>query len=166
MQQPMQSHGSGQASMYMRLLLMMALSFLSMYALMYAMVDRFDHVYGSLNQVYMAALMAAPMLVFELVLMGAMYDNKVRNRVLVGVGVAATVLFWMLIRQQTAINDRQFLRSMIPHHAGAILMCEQASIKDPAIQRLCVEIVVSQRKEIAQMQALLDRNDVGAVSSP
>ena len=36
--------------------------------------------------------------------------------------LVALAVLWILIRQQAAITDRQFLRSMIPHHAGAILM--------------------------------------------
>ena len=35
--------------------------FAAMYALMYAMVDRFANVYASFNRVYIAGLMAAPM---------------------------------------------------------------------------------------------------------
>lgn len=62
----------------------------------------------------------------------------------------------MFIRQQAAISDKQFLRSMIPHHASAILMCEQASISDPEIKQLCEEIISSQQREIDQMQAKLD----------
>lgn len=33
---------------------------------------------------------------------------------------------------------------MIPHHAGAILMCEQAAITGPRVEALCVEIIDSQ----------------------
>jgi hypothetical protein len=41
-----------------------ALSFISMYVLMYAMVDRFANVYPNFNQFYMAGLMTAPMVLF------------------------------------------------------------------------------------------------------
>ncbi|WP_395708381.1 DUF305 domain-containing protein [Reyranella sp.] len=54
-----------------------------------------------------------------------------------------------------AITDREFLKSMIPHHAGAILMCEKAERKAPEIKKLCVEIVASQQAEIEQMKGLL-----------
>src|SRR6266498_610890 len=57
------------------------------------------------------------------------------------------------IRWQTAISDGQFLRSMIAHHAGAILMCEQAPIQDPEIKRLCSNILKGQQAEIDQMKA-------------
>jgi uncharacterized protein (DUF305 family) len=46
---------------------------------------------------------------------------------------------------------------MIPHHSGAILMCERASVTDPEIVALCRSITESQQKEIAQMQAILQR---------
>jgi hypothetical protein len=51
---------------YARLALMAALSFVAMYVLMYAMVAEWRDVYPNINQAYMAALMAAPMVVIEL----------------------------------------------------------------------------------------------------
>ena len=149
---PKHAHGGH----YVRLLVMVGLSFLAMYALMYAMVDRFENVYGSFNQAWMAGLMAAPMLVIELLVMRGMYPDKKRNVLLIVCGVAATILFWVLIRQQAAITERQFLRSMIPHHAGAILMCEERKGRDGAeVQALCAEILASQRDEIRRMKAML-----------
>lgn len=140
---------------YGRLLLMAVPSFIAMYVLMYAMVDRFANVYTNLNQFYMAGLMAAPMVIIELALMGAMYHDRKRNIVITVVSLLALVGFWAFIRQQTAITDRQFLRSMIPHHAGAILMCEEAPIRDHEIKELCSAIISSQRSEIDQMKARL-----------
>lgn len=140
---------------YSRLLIMAVLSFISMYILMYAMVDSIENVYGNFNQFYMAGLMVAPMLIIELVLMGAMYHDKKINIAIIAVSLLALVVFWSLIRQQTAIWDKQFLRSMIPHHAGAILMCGKAPIQDPKIKELCRSIISSQKEEIAQMKAIL-----------
>lgn len=141
---------------YGQLLLMLLLSFVSMYVLMYAMVDSLSNVYMSFNQVYMAGLMTAPMVMIEMVLMGAMYQNKKVNMVIIAAGLIALIVFWMLIRQQTAITDKQFLRSMIPHHAGAILMCEKASLQDTQIKELCRTIISGQQAEIDQMKALLN----------
>lgn len=45
---------------------MTTLSFLSMYILMYMMVNEFANVYPNLNQLYMAALMTMPMIFIEL----------------------------------------------------------------------------------------------------
>ena len=58
---------------------------------------------------------------------------------------------------QGAVGNEQFLRSMIPHHSGAILMCEQASLTDPEIIALCAQIIPSQSQEIQQMQEILER---------
>jgi phosphoglycerol transferase MdoB-like AlkP superfamily enzyme len=142
---------------YVRLFAMAVLSFISMYVLMYAMVDRIENVYPNFNQFYMAGLMAAPMVLIEVLLMGEMYNNKMLNIVILIASVVAMMLFFVFIRQQVAIYDRQFLRSMIPHHAGAILMCEKAPVQDPEIQQLCKTIITSQRSEIDQMKKILSR---------
>ena len=150
-------HGKAQGGKhYVRLLAMLALSFASMYVLMYAMVDRFANALPNTNQFYMAGLMTAAMAVIELALMGGMYPDAKLNRLILAAGAVALVAFWLLIRQQAAISDRQFLKSMIPHHASALLMCEQAPIRDPEIKELCVGIVASQRAEIDQMKAKLE----------
>jgi Domain of unknown function (DUF305) len=142
---------------YVHLAIMIALSFISMYALMYALVDRFANVYSNLNQFYMAGLMTAPMVVIELALMGSMYKNKTGNIAIVAISVVALGAFFLGIRQQAAIDDKSFLRSMIPHHAGAILMCERAPIQDAEIKKLCSEIISSQQREIDQMKSMLAR---------
>lgn len=142
---------------YRSLLVMTVLSFISMYILMYAMVDVFANVYSSINQVYMAALMTAPMVLIELAVMRSMYKNTRANIAIAAVSIVALVAFFAAIRQQTLVTDTQFLRSMIPHHAGAILMCEEAPIEDAEIKALCASIIEGQRSEITQMKTLLDR---------
>lgn len=142
-------------SHYPALFLMAALSFVAMYILMYAMVDRSSSVYMNINQAYMAGLMSAPMIAIELVLMKSMYPNKKLNALIIVASLVALALFWILIRQQAAVTDKQFLRSMIPHHSGAILMCEKAAIRDAQIKELCSTIVSGQQAEIEQMRARL-----------
>jgi uncharacterized protein (DUF305 family) len=44
---------------------------------------------------------------------------------------------------------------MIPHHAGAILICLKAPVQTPEIKDLCRNIVKGQDEEIKQMKALL-----------
>jgi len=105
----------------------------------------------------MAGLMAAPMVIIEMALMRGMYPNAKLNVMIVLVTVLAMALCWLAIRQQSAISDRQFLRSMIPHHAGAVLMCEQNKLKDPELIRLCQNILSSQKAEISLMKSKLDQ---------
>jgi len=148
---------SSQGHPYRRLLVMMVLSFVAMYVLMYAMVDKLPDVFNSINQIYMAGLMAAAMLIIELLVMGGMYPWKKWNTMLIIVGTVALIGLWLAIRQQAAVGDRQFLRSMIPHHSGAILMCREASITDPEIKALCESIIAGQQSEIDRMKAILER---------
>jgi uncharacterized protein (DUF305 family) len=141
---------------YVQLAVMTVVSFVAMYILMYAMVDRFANVYSSVNQFYMAGLMSAPMVLIELVIMREMYKDSRLNLAFGAVALVALVGFFALIRQQAVVTDNQFLRSMIPHHAGAILMCEQAPIQRAEIKKLCLEIISSQKREIDQMKSLLN----------
>jgi hypothetical protein len=136
---------------------MLTLSFVIMFGFMYAMVDRLANVYPNLNQAYMAGLMVAPMAVLELLLMGATYPDKNLNRIIVGASLVVLLGCWIGIRQQIAISDKSFLGSMIPHHAGAILMCNRAPITDPQIRKLCAGIVKSQQAEIEEMKGILNR---------
>jgi hypothetical protein len=149
------SHGKEEGKHYSKLAIMAVLSFICMYALMYSMVNRFDNVFLNVNQFYMAALMASPMIIIEVLLMRMMYKNKKLNATIIGISAIALVGFFLLIRKQTEVSDRQFLKSMIPHHSGAILMCQQADIQDPEVKKLCESIIASQQKEIEQMKTKL-----------
>lgn len=144
---------------YKHLGIMVALSFVAMYILMYAMVNSFGEVFANVNQAYMAGLMVAPMVVIELVVMRAMYQNAKVNAMLIGSSTVMGVLLFVFIQQQTAIGDRQFLRSMIPHHSAAILMCRKASLQDARIRALCQTIMSGQQSEIDLMNAILRESD-------
>ncbi len=145
-----------QTSHYSRFLAMIGLHFIAMYILMYSMVNTLNNVFNSFNQVCMAALMTASMILIELPLMSSMYKSRRLNAIILAVGAAVLIGSFLLIREQTLISDRQFLRSMIPHHAGAILMCEKASIEDREIKELCRKIISGQQAEIDQMKAKLN----------
>lgn len=141
---------------YGLLALMFVLHVVAMYVLMYAMVDSAANIHHSYNQLYMAVLMASPMLMLELLLMGSMYPNKQLNGGIVALGAVLLVGSFFFIRGQVAIADEGFLNSMIPHHAGAVLMCEEAHLTDPQVQELCHNIVTSQNAEIEWMKAKLE----------
>lgn len=140
---------------YQKLALMVFFSFISMYILMYSMVDSFSNVIPNVNQFYMAALMTMPMIIIELLLMSAMYMNKKWNLVILSISFLALVGLFILIRQQSAVTDKQFLKSMIPHHGAAILMTKKAAIQDPEVKALSEKIIKDQQAEIEQMKAKL-----------
>ena len=72
---------------YRKLLIMTVLSCISIYLLMFAMVNSIDNVSNSFNQFYMAGLMTAPIIPLELFLMKAMYPDKRRNAFMIAASV-------------------------------------------------------------------------------
>lgn len=152
----MQSHQSHR-SHYKMLAINLAVSVVIMYLVMFAMIDTLGEFYNNLNMFYMALMMVSPMAILMLLMMGSMYQNRRLNLILHAAFAGLFVLAFAGIRLQAPIGDVQFLRSMIPHHSGAILMCREANITDPEIRTLCGEIESSQRREIEQMRDILAR---------
>lgn len=128
-----------------------------MYVVMFVMIDNLGSFYNNLNMFYMTLMMVAPMVVLMILAMKHMFPSKAANAALLAGSIAVFVGCFALIRTQTTIGDREFLRSMIPHHSGAVLMCTKAPVKDPEIIALCGQIIKSQREEIAQMKKILAR---------
>ncbi|MBE7170096.1 MAG: DUF305 domain-containing protein [Williamsia sp.] len=131
-------------SHYTKLAMMVILSFISMYVLMYSMIDQLANFVPNINQFYMAGLMTMPMVIIELLLMRSMYMNKKLNAGIMAASLVLLLGFFLAIREQAAVSDRQFLRGMIPHHAAAILMSKKAPSQDPEIGQLQHDIITSQ----------------------
>jgi uncharacterized protein (DUF305 family) len=135
----------------------MAVDFVIMYFVMYTMIATIDHLRLNINNLYMTLMMVAPMMVVMVVGMPSMFPFRRLNLI---VGAAAVLVFlasFAAMRTQAGVGDAEFLRSMIPHHSGAVLMCERASLSDPEIVALCQQIVKSQKEEIGQMETILAR---------
>ena len=88
---------------YRKFLIMIVLSFVAMYILMYAMVDTFANVIPNVNQIYMAALMTAAMILIEILVMGGMYKNKRYNMIIIASGTILLIASFFAIRVQTAV---------------------------------------------------------------
>lgn len=148
------SHGQ---SGYSSLAIELSLHFIIMYLVMYAMIWTVNEFYLNINNLYMTLMMVSPMAVIMMITMRSMFSSI---RINLAIAAISTVVFlgsFLAIRNQAAVGDREFLRSMIPHHSGAILMCQQAQLSDPELIGLCRNIVRSQRQEIEQMRAILNR---------
>ena len=128
-----------------------------MYLVMFVMIDRLSSFYNNLNTLYMALMMVAPMGALMLLTMGHMYGNRRLNLILYLLFAGLFAIGFGATRLQAGIGDQQFLRSMIPHHSGAILMCREAALADQEIIDLCGRIRRSQREEIDQMNRILAR---------
>src|SRR3546814_8957315 len=68
-----------------------------------------------------------------------------------------------LVRSQTTVTDTEYMRAMIPHHSIAIMTSERAHIRDPRVRKLAHDIILAQRREIAQMKYLIDDIDKNGV---
>lgn len=146
---------TGSNKSYVMLLLGTALSYAAMYLIMYSMVDRAEHVYFNLSNVYMTGLMAGSMVPIMLLTMLGMFRNKRLNVAFWAGSAAALALCWFLLRAEAGVGDRQFMRAMIPHHSAAIQMAKESSITDPRLKKIVEDIIASQEREIAEMKAML-----------
>lgn len=142
---------------YLQLLGLGALHVPVMYVIMFSMVDGPSDIYQNLNTFYMAVMMAAPMVALMPFTMKSMYPDRRKNLFVVLFALLLMGASFLGIRTQAAIGDSQFIRSMIPHHSGAILMCDEASILDQELRDLCSRISSGQREEIRQMERILER---------
>ncbi len=134
---------------------MVVTSTVVMFGLMYLNTYQVDHVFFSQTRAYMALVMGATMAIIMLGFMLNMYPNRRLN---LGILAASTVVFavalW-LVRSQATVADVAYMKAMIPHHSIAILTSERAHISDPRVRKLADGIIEAQRREIAEMKALI-----------
>jgi uncharacterized protein (DUF305 family) len=142
---------------YKKFTVMMLTSFLVMYLVMFLNMEKSSHYHTSMTRVYMALLMVAPMALVMMVMMGKLYpDKKINTGIIIGSAVLFAVILGAL-RTQTPIGDVQYMKAMIPHHSSAIMVSKRANITDPEVKKLSEQIIQSQEKEIAEMEAILGR---------
>ncbi len=142
---------------YKKFSIMMVISFVIMYIVMFLNVIEIKHYHTSLTRIYMTLLMISAMAVVMILMMGKMYPSKkVNTGIMIG-GIVVFALMLAALRSQTPIGDVQYMKAMIPHHSSAILTSERANIKDPEVKKLAEDIIKAQRKEIAEMEAAIER---------
>lgn len=142
--------------MYIRFAAMIATAVVVMYGVMYAGTYAWDHVRFSESRVFMALTMGGTMGLVMLGWMLNMYRNMRWNLVIVGASVLALAGAIFLDRSQATVQDRSFMSGMIPHHSLAITRSERAQLDDVRVCILAVEISEAQRREIAEMDWLID----------
>ena len=142
---------------YQKFALMLAGSFILMYAIMYLNVDQIDHVYLNMTRLYMTLLLVSAMALLMLGMMSMMYQNKKLN---LTIGVSSILVFVLAlvgVRTQAGISDVEYMKGMIPHHSIAIMVSKKAHLKDPEVIKLSQSIIDAQEREIAQMKKILAR---------
>jgi len=162
-----QAHpGRERSGNYWRFAAMIATAMAAMFVLMYVNTYAVEHVRWSETRFYMTFVMGAAMAGIMLSFMLGMYKSKKVN---IGIFVASALVLigsiW-LVRSQATVEDRSYMRAMIPHHSIAILTSERSNIEDVRVCELAVEIIDAQRREIAEMDWLIaDIAENGAVET-
>lgn len=80
------------------------------------------------------------------------------NMVVFFVGIFLSIsVSILLLRRQLVVNDRQWLRRMIPHHSTALTTTHKIYNKtsNPKLKKLAKAIIDTQEKEIQLMKSML-----------
>ena len=141
---------------YINFSLMILISTIVMYIMMYFNTYQWEHVYFSETRAYMALYMGAGMAVIMLVFMGNMYKKAKLNLMIYGLSVLMFAVGIWGVRSQATVDQVDWMQAMIPHHSIAILTSSRADIEDPRVQKLADDIIKAQKREIAEMQALIE----------
>ena len=121
---------------------------------------RFSDLYISQTLFYGGLLMASNMIwaheIVHYLSMGHFNMLVFSVGIILSIGVSI-----LLLRQQLLVDDKQWLRRMIPHHSTALttttkLLEKNDNFKDnPNLYRLAKEIIDTQEKEIQLMKSML-----------
>ncbi|WP_175460243.1 DUF305 domain-containing protein [Arthrobacter subterraneus] len=154
-------------NMYLRFGAMILTAMVVMYFVMFIGSWEWSHIRFSESRVFMALAMGGTMGLIMLAWMLNMYKNTKAN---VSVVVVSLLLLGggaFLDRSQTTVQDQDFMSAMIPHHSLAITRSERSELADVRVCELAVEISEAQRREIFEMDWLIDdieRNGVAATA--
>lgn len=149
-------HNDGKS--YVRFGAMIGTSMLVMFGLMYLNTYALDHVRWSETRFYMTFIMGAAMAIVMLSFMLGMYRNAKVNVAIFAASAVVFALALFLVRSQATVSDRSYMKAMIPHHSIAIMTSERANIEDVRVRELADEIIRAQRREIKEMNWLI--NDI------
>lgn len=142
-------------AMYLRFAAMILTGMFVMYWVMFVGSWQWDHVRFSESRVFMAATMGGAMVLVMLGWMLNMYKSTKANIAVVTAGVVLLGGGVYLDRSQTTVQDLGYLNAMIPHHSLAITRSERAELADVRVCELAAEISEAQRREIAEMEWLI-----------
>lgn len=143
-------------SNYVKFSAMIITAMVVMFGLMYLNSYEAGHVEFSETRFYMTFIMGAAMAIIMLSFMLGMYKNNRLNAAIFGGSVVVFAVALWLVRSQATVADQSYMSAMIPHHSIAILTSERANIEDIRVRELADEIILAQRREIREMNWLID----------
>ncbi|MCC6174456.1 MAG: DUF305 domain-containing protein [Chloroflexi bacterium] len=162
-----QSQQDMQRKMYLRFGAMILTAMVVMYGVMYASSWEWSHLRFSESRVFMAIVMGGTMGLVMLGWMLNMYRDMRFNAGIVAASLLLIAVGVFLDRSQTTVQDTGFMSGMIPHHSLAITRAERSELDDVRVCELAVEISEAQRREILEMDWLIEDIEAnGAAGTP
>lgn len=160
----MEQNHSEQGS-YLKFFAMIGTSMIIMYFLMYLnSYQILEHAWFSETRLFMTTIMGGAMIAIMLFFMLGMYKNsKVNTVIFLGAALMLLGSVW-LVRSQVTVTGVDYMEGMIPHHSIAILTSERAGIEDLRVRELADEIIEAQRKEIEEMEWLIEDININGVA--
>ena len=144
---------------YLKFFAMIGTSMNAMFFLMYThSYQIIDHFWYSETRFFMTLIMGGSMVIIMLLYMLQMYKDRNKNIAILALGVLLIAGGIWLVRSQVTVSGVDYMEGMIPHHSIAILTSERSQIKDIRVRKLADEIIKAQRREIMEMQWLI--NDI------
>lgn len=140
---------------YPRFLGTIAVSTVVMFVMMYLNTYTLDHVWFSQTRAWMALTMGGGMAIVMLLAMWSMFPDPGKSGAILVIAAAAFAVGLFMVRSQATVGDVSWMKAMIPHHSIAILTSSRADIDDPRVRALADQIIETQRREIAEMEALI-----------
>jgi len=162
-----QQHAAGPGRQYLRFGAMILTAMVVMYWTMFLGSWEWAHVRFSESRVFMALTMGGTMGLVMLAWMLNMYKNTKANIAVVATSVVLIGGGVALDRSQILVGDTGWMSAMIPHHSLAITRSERAQIEDVRVCELAVDISEAQRREIREMDWLIEdieRNGIAATA--
>lgn len=153
----MNRNNQKQMNPYVKFTLMILTSTVVMYIMMYFNTYEWNHIYFSETRAYMALYMGAGMAVIMLAFMANMYKKTKLNLMIYGLSVIMFAVGIWGVRSQATVNQVDWMKAMIPHHSIAILTSTRADIEDTRVRQLADDIIEAQKREIKEMQALVEK---------
>lgn len=143
------------ADFWLMIILMVIFSYLVM---SHVMLTFQNGIYNHTNKIYMALLMGCLMGMIHYIIM--IWNGHRSLNIWYGLVIwtILTIIFIILIRKQSMIDDEEFLKGMIEHHDMALLMSEKIINKtnDLQVKNFAKNIISSQQAEINWMKNKLN----------
>lgn len=146
----------GTQRMYLRFAAMILTGMAVMYATMFVGTYEWNHIRVSESRIFMALTMGGAMGLVMLAWMWKMYSTPKVNVAIVAASLLLLGAGTFLDRSQATVEDTGYMKSMIPHHSLAITRSERPELRDVRVCQLAVEISEAQRREILEMDWLID----------